>query len=77
VTTKVAQLSTEDLSRWRMAHARMHAVDRKSEAFSVTDVEQAYLTTARLMGEFCESYGVDDMRNWTVSCYTGLIYYND
>lgn len=77
MNTRVAALSTEDLARWRIAHARMHAVERKPEAFSIGDIEQAYITTARLMGEFCDAYAIDDVRNWTVSCYTGVIYYND
>lgn len=77
MTVKIATLTDEDLSRWRLTHARMHAVEKKPAAFGVMEIEQAYIATARLMGEFCERYQVDDARNWTVSCYTGLIYYND
>jgi len=77
MTAKIAQLTEEDLSRWRMSHARMHAVDKKPQAFGAADIEQAYITTARLMGEFCDRYEIDDSRNWVVSCYTGLIYYSE
>ncbi len=73
----VATLSEEDLARWRLAQARMHAIDRKPCAFSAAEVEQAYVTLARLMGEICARYGIDDARNWVVSGYTGLVYYTD
>ena len=72
-----ATLSEEDLARWRLAQARMHAIERKPCAFSAADVEQAYLSLARLMGEICQRYGIDDARNWVVSGYTGLVYYTD
>jgi hypothetical protein len=77
MTTVIARLTEEDLTRWRLAHARLHAIDKKPDGYSPTEVEQAYITSARLMGEFCERYNVDDSRNWVVSCYTGLIYYQE
>jgi hypothetical protein len=72
-----ATLTEEDLARWRLAQARMHAIERKPCSFGVSEVEQAYVSMARLMGELCARYAIDDARNWVVSGYTGMIYYSD
>jgi hypothetical protein len=76
VVRLVGKLSEEDLGRWRMSQARLHAIEKKAEAFSINDIEQAYIAGAKLLGEFCERYEINDAENWVVSSHTGVIYYN-
>jgi hypothetical protein len=71
----IGHLTQEELVRWRMTHARLNAIEDKSEAYSPSDVEQAYLSKWKLGEEFCHRYGVDDAKDWAISCYTGLIFY--
>lgn len=73
--TVVGTLTQEELARWRMAHARLNAIEDKPDAYSASDIEQAYLTRWKLGEEFCRRFAVDDSRDWSVSCYTGIVYY--
>jgi hypothetical protein len=73
--TVVATLTQEELVRWRMAHARLNAIEDKPDAYSPTDVEQAYLTKWKLGEELCTRYSVDDAKDWAISCYTGILFY--
>ena len=39
--TVVGTLTQEELARWRMAHARLNAIEDKPDAYSASDIEQA------------------------------------
>ncbi len=73
--TVVGTLTQEELVRWRMTHARLNAIEDKPDAYSPADVEQAYLSKWKLGEEFCVRYGVDDSKDWAISCYTGILFY--
>lgn len=73
--TVVGTLTQEELARWRMAQARLSAIEDKPDAYSAADIEQAYLANWKLGEELCTRYGIDDSRDWSVSCYTGMVCY--
>lgn len=72
----VAQLSPEDLGRWRMLMARMGSY-RESLPAHRDDYERGLIDEYRMTEEFIETYGLDPTRLANISTFTGHIWYSD
>ena len=57
--SKVNQLSTEDLSRWRIVAGEKELVDAAFPGLSVDDGRRMIVTYYRTLGEFLNAYQID------------------
>lgn len=67
----IAQLSAEDLTRWRMVNAKLKSAEIKSEAYSREEIEQAFMQSFLLWGEFMRAYDLPDEKDLAISVHTG------
>jgi len=77
VRVLIGTLSEEDLALYRLAHLPLDAASIVPSAFSRRDIEEALLTTWRLKERLVKQFEIDDTKDWSVSVYTGIVFYEE
>ncbi len=74
MNTVRAQLNTEDLTRWRVNQSTLEAIRTKPDWFTKDEAIRHFMEEFRLIGEFTDTYNVDDAKFVTFSSTTGHIF---
>lgn len=75
--TVIGKLTEGELTRWRALCARQEGVEKNPRVYSKEDTEAVVLSYYRMCDEIARAYDIDDSRNWKVSPFTGVIYYEE
>lgn len=76
-STTAGKLDFDDLSRYRLIHARDAAMSVAPSHWSRAEIEESMIRRYQLLESFVNKYGLDDSRSWQVSPYTGVIIYGE
>jgi hypothetical protein len=72
--TKIGEINKEDYNLMLAKYAPIKGIQQNPTAYSRQETEQAWLAYWRFMYEIRERYGIDDMSEWVISEYSGLIF---
>jgi hypothetical protein len=75
--TVVANLSAEDLQRWRTWYARDCAIEVSPTSYSRDEIEEHYRQRMSLVAEFIGRYDLADSPRLSISDFTGVVYYQE
>lgn len=73
-TPRIAQLTDEDLARWRMISADKELADQPHPGMSVIESRQAIISYYTTLGSFMKTYDIDTQETLIVSPVDGGIY---
>ena len=73
----IAQLSDEDLQRWRTWYARDDAMQLAPALYNRDEIESHFRQWLAFISEFCERYGVEDSPLLRISGTFGRMYYSE
>ena len=67
-------LTKEDYALMLLRYSPVKGILVNPRAYSRQETEQAYIAYWRFMAEIVERYEIDDVTNWVISEYSGVIY---
>lgn len=74
MNTVRAQMTAEDVARWRANQSQIKALGVKPDWYTRDEAARLFMEEWRLIAEFTDTYNVDDAKFVTFSCSTGFIF---